>query len=51
MECKLVFICFTVFFFQNHDQVTNVSTEVVPFCKLGHIYLHLCNKGLACTND
>ena len=38
--------CFNSSLFKS--QVTNVLTEVVPFCKLGHIYyqiLKLCLSG------
>ena len=38
MHTKLFLICFNSGFFTN--QVTNILTEVVPFCKSGHTHTH-----------
>ena len=38
MYAKLFLLCFNNVFFTN--QVTNVVTEVVPFCKSGHTHTH-----------
>ena len=40
MYAKLFFDMFNSGFLTN--QVTNVLTEVVPFCTSGHIYVYVC---------
>ena len=42
MYANCFLICFDSVFFTN--QVTNILTEVVPFCKSGHIYIYIYKK-------
>ena len=43
MNAKLFLICFNSVSFTK--QATNVLTEVVPFCKSGHIYINTQVRG------